>query len=149
MRRLKYLGFVAMAYLSGCYSFPTETLAAVNSAYTGQHVDEFFLAHGLPSKSYELANGDFIYEWISKVKSVYIPASTTTTGHVNSYGGFQAYSTTVGGVTKRRYCTLQIVTSADGLVRRIELTQDTTGGRKASRFAVLFDDYKSENPPEQ
>lgn len=133
--------------LSGCYSFPTQTLKAVNSAYTGQHVDEFFLAHGLPSASYELASGDVIYEWASKAKSIHFPARTRTTGYTNYAGGFQTYSTTSSGKTIRLYCVLQIVTSPEGIVRNIDLTTDTIGAWETSRFAEIFSEYKRALPP--
>ena len=147
---MKYIRVVlvllALSCTAGCYVYPARAVAGINVAWQGKHVDEFFLEHGPPGGVYELDDGRVIYTWSAGQRTVHIPSTTTTTGHLDSYGGFQSTSQTSGGFSVSLRCTLNIHTDPAHLVKEIELKDDTIGLWKLSRFEELFGEYKAYAP---
>lgn len=128
---------MVLGYMIGC-STTEQGMKRANDAYVGKNVDEFMLRFGPPQNEHKLNNGNVVYQWILGGESYGMPATTSTTGYANSYGGYSGYSTTYGGGSLKIFCDLQVQASSDGTIISINALRDTIGAWETSRCAEIF-----------
>lgn len=102
--------------LSGCAT--TSVMNGIMSSWEGSNIDAVVSQWGYPHEEREF-NGKKLYIWHHN-KSVYMPATTNTTGTVNSYGGYSATSTTTGGHAIHGACDRILEVDRNGTVVRWE-----------------------------
>ena len=122
---------------SGC----TTTKSAIDYIgvnYVGNNIDKFIIDHGIPSKQYELNNGNIIYEWVSNIRSYGLSNTTTQNGHMTTSGNFTSTSISSGGGSLDVYCKLEFHTDPNGIILSAKSITDTIGRWTTSRCAEIF-----------
>lgn len=89
----KFVLAISFVALSGCAT--TSVMNGIMSSWEGTSINDVTAQWGYPDEERQF-NGNKLYVWHHN-KGFYMPATTTTNGTVNSYGGFSATSTTTGG----------------------------------------------------
>jgi hypothetical protein len=105
----------------------TQQAMQIASAYYGLPVDGFFRMYGMPVDAYEFDDGSRVYRWSSGRQSVYMPAITSYSGSVNSFGMVSGTSSTVGGVSLESECLLDLYTDKDKKIVEIKPLRDVGG----------------------
>ena len=114
MKKLLLVG--SLLTLSGCAT--TSVMNGIMSSWEGASIDSVVSQWGYPHEQQEF-NGKKLYIWRHN-KSVYMPATTNTTGTVNAYGGFSATSRTTGGHAIHGACDRILEADSNGVVVRWE-----------------------------
>lgn len=130
MKKLFYIAAL-VSLLQGCST--TNDAMARMSFYFDRSVDDFFRANGMPTQAYKFENGDRVYRWTSAARGVHMPAFTTFSGNVDSFGQVYGSAQTVGGYTAHLSCVIDIHTNGQNKITRIVPVVDTWGAWETSR----------------
>ncbi|GLK71686.1 hypothetical protein KHC23_12925 [Ancylobacter dichloromethanicus] len=125
------LAFCGVLLLAGC---TTEKAAEqLNSEWIGRAADDFFVAHGPPQSSYDLADGRKIYAWQSVPKIYTLPATSTT-----SYSFGVANTSYSPAADIKMQCSVQLTVQPNGIIFDIKPTGDSIGEWAMSRCSEIF-----------
>lgn len=136
---MRYTGLGAIAGMAVAMLGCTTDKAAqqMQSSWVGKSTDSFFIANGPPIGSFTLSDGRTLYTWRSRVSTVHLPATATTTA--NTYGGITTATTNVsGGGDVNMYCEAQITAAPNGNIVEIKPVKDTVGAWALSRCSEVF-----------
>lgn len=137
-RSRKFVASSAIVLLGGCFS-GRDIGDTIRGVYIGRNADAFFSSNGPPISRYRLTDGTVLYTWSSGQMNIPVPATTVTTGQVDSTGSFTAVSDTVGGGFMHLECRLRITADSQNRIQDITIESDTLGKWHLSRCRELFD----------
>lgn len=134
---LRIASALVLVLLAACTT-PQEAVTSMGRKYYGRNVDEFFVEHGPPASVHTLNSGEKLYEWVGGVATTTVPGTSTTTVKPTAYGTYKAETTNTGGYQKNYSCTVQLRTTAAGIINDIVI-RDSGGVFDLSRCAEVFD----------
>lgn len=130
------LYILAIIVFAGCGCISTLSVERkFEPLWLGRNFDEFVMQYGIPSRKFDLSNGDVAYTWNPGTKSVSMPISGTT----NSSG----YTQIGGGGSIDMTCELQILTDKSGVIKQVKIMKDSVGVWTTSRCHELLKHYSS------
>jgi len=133
MNKLIILISCFILMLTGC----TTTSQVQNNlvSYIGTNADSFFLRYGMPTARFKLQNSMIMYRWSSGVTNFQMPAFTTSSGNIDSFGNYSGSSTTFGNSTVRLEYVIDITVYENNNIQSIIIVRDTYGLWNISRCA--------------
>jgi hypothetical protein len=93
-----------------------------------------------PVSRAQSTDGTFIYDWSAARRNVVVPATTYTSGHVDTSGSFSATFKTYGGGVIALDCRIRIVAGPDNVIQEMVIVYDSIGMWHKTRCHEVIND---------